>query len=482
MQIWLGVENFAKIEHAKVCMNRYTLLVGQNNSGKTFLMQLMQGVTAKLASLIRVDVMDIFFHEHAGEYDSYMLSSKNIELFVSYLNEKLSKEKNHIVREIFGKDISIDQLYMDISMTEDVFYMLYIFDGSKNYVKNIGTMIDAKLMHDFGDLFSESYPSRIYVINKIERNREINTLFVGSAGSDHFDLKMIAYDFVDKVLNMNSLFLPSSRTGLLLLYRDFFVNKTDYAISYGMGEGRILNNRDMYGGLTKPTYEFLRFLQMYSESKNEKEVFKEELQFFEDHVIDGHINVDNQKIFFYHSQNDTYETPMYLASSMINETAPIAMAVMSARQYRRLVIDEIEASLHPEKQLELVRFLNRIYRKGMSLIVSTHSDTFVSKMNNLYLLSQYKQRLNQSDSETLQETCSEDGSEMTKILKKMGLELDDLIDAEDLYVYEFVIQPGGKSVVKEIYGEEKTGFQFDLFTDSAMKIYQENLKIGELPL
>ncbi len=25
MQIWLGVENFAKIEHAKVCMNRYTI-------------------------------------------------------------------------------------------------------------------------------------------------------------------------------------------------------------------------------------------------------------------------------------------------------------------------------------------------------------------------------------------------------------------------------------------------------------------------
>ena len=61
MQIWLGVENFAKIEHAKVCMNRYTLLVGQNNSGKTFLMQLMQGVTSKLASLMDVDVMDVFF-------------------------------------------------------------------------------------------------------------------------------------------------------------------------------------------------------------------------------------------------------------------------------------------------------------------------------------------------------------------------------------------------------------------------------------
>ena len=43
MQIWFEVENFAKIEHARICINSYTVLVGPNNSGKTFLMQLVQG-------------------------------------------------------------------------------------------------------------------------------------------------------------------------------------------------------------------------------------------------------------------------------------------------------------------------------------------------------------------------------------------------------------------------------------------------------
>ena len=44
MYFFVGVENFAKIEMAKVCTNSYTLLVGPNNSGKTFLMQLVQGL------------------------------------------------------------------------------------------------------------------------------------------------------------------------------------------------------------------------------------------------------------------------------------------------------------------------------------------------------------------------------------------------------------------------------------------------------
>lgn len=44
MHFWIGVENFAKIESIKVCIDNYTLFVGFNNSGKTFLMQLIQGL------------------------------------------------------------------------------------------------------------------------------------------------------------------------------------------------------------------------------------------------------------------------------------------------------------------------------------------------------------------------------------------------------------------------------------------------------
>lgn len=468
MQIWLGVENFAKIESARVCINRYTLLVGQNNSGKTFLMQLIQGVLEKIIFLIDTDVLDILSNESVEEYDSYILTSNNIAKFVQYLNDKFQKEKDHIVREIFGKDIPIGKLYIDISMSEDIIYTLYILDGLKYNRKNAEEIIEAEWIHRMGNLFLKRDQGKIFVLDEIEKKNEtFHTILAGIGAAD--SLIDIVCDSLDKILNLKSLFLPASRTGLLLLYREFFVNKTDYAISYEIGESRTLKNNESYGGLTKSVYEFLRFLQRYSENKYRKEVFKKELQFFEDHVIEGHINIDSQKVFFYQSKDDENETPMYLSSSMINETAPIAMAIISDEGYRRLIVDEIEASMHPEKQLEIVRFLNRMYRKGMSLVVSTHSDTFVSKINNLYILSHYKQQL-------------KDDNMMADILNTLGLNMEDLINVEDLCVYEFVIQPNGKSLVKEIKGNEKTGFQFDLFTDSAMKIYDENLRIGELQL
>ena len=66
------------------------------------------------------------------------------------------------------------------------------------------------------------------------------------------------------------------------------------------------------------------------------------------------------------------------------------------------------------------------------------------------------------------------------ILDKMGLEKEDLMSPDKLFVYEFVSQSNGKSIVKEIPGDSKAGFQFDLFTDSAMHLYNEALKIGEI--
>ena len=154
---------------------------------------------------------------------------------------------------------------------------------------------------------------------------------------------------------------------------------------------------------------------------------------------------------------------MYLASSMINEIAPLELVLTGSEEYECLIIDEVEASLHPEKQMELARFLNRLSNKGMKLILSTHSDTFVSKVNNLYILSRMVK-----------------DSGRTNSIRKLRLEQEELIDPEKLHVYEFVSQSNGKSVVKEIIGDSQTGFQFDLFTESAMQLYEEALKLGEV--
>lgn len=461
MHIWIGVENFAKIESAKICIDNYTVLVGQNNSGKTFLMQLVQGVSKKLTYFLDEEIMNTISDNEEGAVKEYIINSQNIEKLVSYINSKLFLEKETIVREIFGKEISIGKLYIDIQIEMNIAYNIFMYDVSRrDEINNIEyyTQNTEKFVID---LMESMQAGMVCIVNKENTKKKDVKLM-----SVHFSFSQDEVGILKKalgsIIELESLFLPASRTGLLLLYRDFFANRTDNELSFTIKNDKMIEKRESNANLTKPVYEFLRFLQTYSERDDSKEAFKKELQFFEEHLIEGHISVNKQGVFSYRTQNEKEGVPMYLASSMINEVAPLVLAITSQNKYGRLIIDEVEASLHPQKQLELVRFLNRLNNKGMKLIISTHSDTFVSKLNNIYILSEMIK------------------SEGDDVLKQFGLEREDLVSPEKLFVYEVVNQPNGMSVVREIKPDKKMGYQFDLFTDSAIHLYEEAAKLGEM--
>lgn len=460
MHIWIGVENFVKIETAKICVDNYTVLVGPNNSGKTFLMQLVQGVNKKLSSLIDKTLINILSVKGTEEYKEYVLSSENVGELIEHINTKLAIEKENIVKEIFGKEIPIEKLYVDIMMEEGTEYSIVMLDvAQENFINTVKKITD-KFESIVVELVNRVNRGLVCLVLKKSQDGKVKkTLSVhGSFIEDKVKLFKLAFG---SIFDQESLFLPASRTGLLLLYREFFANKTDNELSFTVMDNGVVESKENFASLTKPIYEFLRFLQTYSEQEEERKRYSEELTFFEEHLIEGHINVDKQGVFSYSVKDENDRVPMYLASSMINEVAPLVLAITSQNRYERLIIDEVEASLHPQKQLELVRFLNRLNNKGMQLIVSTHSDTFVSKLNNLYVLS---------------EMVKTNGYD---ILEQFSLEKEDLVSPEKLFVYEFVNQPNGKSIVKEIKADKKMGYQFDLFTASALHLYEEATKLGE---
>ena len=65
MRIWFEVKNFARIKEAKVCVNKYSVLVGPNNCGKTFLMQLIEGINSYWNKLIDDYAMNTLLYEES---------------------------------------------------------------------------------------------------------------------------------------------------------------------------------------------------------------------------------------------------------------------------------------------------------------------------------------------------------------------------------------------------------------------------------
>lgn len=457
MKIWIGVENFAKIKTAKICVDKYTLLVGPNNCGKTYLMQLINGVNDSWNMLVDRNVEETWKDESTKGCKKYVLSQENIEKFEEELNKKLYKEKEEIVKRTFEKNIPVDNLYIDFLLEQEEKYVIYQTADVSKIPKILREKVDDKPVWDMLKSVRDYY---VEIITRVKKNSQ-EIIWASVYGEKKQSRDYIA-DEIIALLQERSIFMPSSRSGLMLLYREFFAHKTDNAI-LNLNKMKGLNsNSENTMNLTQPLYRFLRFLQTYGESEYARERFKEELKFFDSKIIEGHIT-ETQQGFLYESEQGGEVVPMYLTSAMVNEVAPLYLALTSANLYTRITIDEIEASLHPEKQREMVRFMNRIYNKGLKIIVSTHSDTFVSRLNNLVNLAEYVERTEDEDA------C-----------KKIGVESSDLISSKKLFVYEFVKQENGKSVIEERKFHKGLGYQFDLFTDSALEIYNEAVKLGEI--
>lgn len=454
MQMWLTINNFAKIEYAKACVNKFTLLVGPNNCGKTFLMQLIEGINDYWNILIDESVMNTLLIDDLPEYKGYELSKYNLDEFLNKLNNNIYKQKENIISEIFKREIPIQNLSVDIQLEENEEYLMYHIDKTQaldQLPKNVGNSPNfiGAVMLGHENTAIECMIKKTYD----KPNGEFAEAIIGPR------LKYCESNMVN-LLQKGSLFMPASRSGLMMLYREYFANKTDDNILVQTNTQRTENVGTT--NLTTPVYRFLRFLQTYTEDERIKKKFEKELEFYDNNIIEGHINAKTQQGLAYNA-NSGEAVPMYLASAMVNEVAPIYLATTSTSFYDRFIIDEIEASLHPEKQMELVRFLNRLYNKGKSFVISTHSDTFVSQINNLSILAEYVGK-----------------TKDTEAVSKFGIEMEDMVSQKDLFVYEFIKKNNGKSEVKERKFNEKLGYQFDLFTNTALKLYDEAVKLGDI--
>lgn len=426
MILHLIIKNFGRVESADISLNNMVVFVGNNNSGKTLVMQLIYGIIKELRN-IPVPVSGIKQSDLNGQYlircDQDWF--KEVEL---QINRYLAENKSRFIEDIFGSSISTEEIKIALEGAESAYFVSSISEYRNREAgdQKKGINIDI-LQYENGENI-KSFERQIWDLDSLD-----------DAIKDSLEAVWRIILSGEITMDSRQIFLPASRSGLQLLYKHYFVGEAE-------------------GNLVLPIKDFLRFLQLYSEDKRLHESRKALIEFGEKHLLQGRVVQKGDETFY----ADMYETrvvPLYIASSMIHELTPFIKALSATQQVDWLYCDEVENSLHPLLQSEMARWLIRMANAGMHVIISTHSDTMASRLNNLFMLKQLDRR--KADYGMLSEL---------KLMEADLLHPD--IGAD---VYEFRNEGRGKTAVEklEFISYPLIGYDFELFGKNLDRLYEE---------
>ena len=428
MRILIGVSNFGKIKSAEIDVSNFAVFVGENDTGKSSLLMLTYGLLQRLPKL------EILVDDYEITENTKIELERGTEWFSDYekkVNMYLDKNKENIIEDIFRRPISIGSIYIKIADIDEKIKIQFNGQGGpENTIDN--SQKDSE------------YPkksSRIQLYIEKQRSETNEILYSSRVSftinqSKEFIKLYVEREVTGLIWNLfmgrkEVLFLPDSKAGIQLLYKYFFAEREKKPTAKsGRNKEKVQENELK---LPSPVYDFFEFLLKYTPNNKAIKDNSKLIAFIEGHLINGRLQQKGDETVYIHEDTDK-DIPLYACSSAINELAPIIKALTGAADYQYFFYDAVETCLDLRKQKEMARLLMRLNNSGKRLIISTHSDTMTSEINQLVQLSH--------------RNCTE--KEKQKKLDKLNLTDEDLPKSENIHIYQFLNQGDGTSVVNEL--------------------------------
>ncbi len=154
------------------------------------------------------------------------------------------------------------------------------------------------------------------------------------------------------------------------------------------------------------------------------------------------------------------DLPLVRTSSMVSEMAPIVLWLKHVvNTGDLLILEEPESHLHPASQRRMAEALAMLVRRGVQVLITTHSDYLLSQLTNLTRLGAL------------------DGRKRSEF----GYGEDAYLKAKEIGAYWFDLNPDvGGTRVKELPITVEDGIPEDSFTEFVENLYDESVRLQHL--
>lgn len=454
------VEDFGKIRDVELEMKQMMMFVGDNNSGKSYLMSLLWGLLSDGSEmLIRLTghVMNLKLYEECEHYvierisageKKWSISQEWYEKFWRLLNCCIEQNKDQFVSDIFNKDMHIGKLKLEVEGLGDLKIEIETEYGKEGrgglgneeveyeYKKTLWIYISQTTKSGISikdDYMSQSKQYVEFILRVLLR------YWIGWYKRVHL--------IFDKTRKNSIVFLPSSRTGFVLsknlltnnIYENNF-NRFNHVIQEDMQE-----EQNSY--FTKPIISFLKMLNNIGDKEGGSYELEQLAGFIEQTILHGQIEIQNamSKSFMYRSETLSNPIQMYLASAIVTEISPLYLLCKYRYPMSQMFIEEPEMCMHPKLQTFIARILVRLCKTGIPVTMTTHSDIIIQHINNML-------RVKKSDKKQ-------------ELMDKYKIEEQDLLDAEEIGVYQFTCQGNDSPQIVELKAGE-LGFETTTFSNA----------------
>lgn len=336
----INIQNVDNLENVQIEVSPFTIFTGENNSGKTVVMNIIYGLSRLCRDIIKKGDKNSFEYEvcrnfirDLKESGEGFIDSEFGNIFCKFFNVSLLQNKEYFFNKVFN--VSIENNYKRFEDTQIFLSEYKIFPKIYLFVDDFCDEI--VIEGDFVKIPRSFFDDEDFLIELMCS-------------------KVIDDGFSD-IVQRKPVFMPSGRS-TFLCYSDIFKNLKYKNLSID----DFINN-----------IENLEF--------SENGVYSSIHNFIEEDVIKGTFTRDSYK-----SHLNNIEIPISMASDFVREIAPLVLFLKSKERFTSFFIEEIETHLNLKLQRSIVSALIRIINSGTSIFMSTNSSVILEQICNFILL------------------------------------------------------------------------------------------------
>ncbi|MDD9843674.1 MAG: AAA family ATPase [Thaumarchaeota archaeon] len=485
LELDVDIADFGPISRGRFKIKPLTILIGPNNSGKTYAAMLVHTVfTSHMATAaywfmprhVKSQILKPEFRSMAREVDRLLGKKPNgngYAVIPSGLVNKIYKMIFQNVETHFSQALANNFGLKPHSLVRiGASSSKLSIRSNNNFSATISKKTNAIHSHQQCEYLIKRKTDRFLIRPSHMEDPKfdkfvslINTRSYGAIGQISKDLPRGAEDGTIALLTLmlhilymsgehipfRSYYFPAARSGIMQAYR---------AVVSGSKQPRVPSSDQTTPSEVSGVLSSFVASVLNTEPKNSA-AFRPvgesvESQLFEGEMLVSNPAIGTPEIFYRFMKRDI---PAHIFSSSIAEISPLSMFLRSDLQKGdMLIIEEPDAHLHPANQLILAKHLVSLIRRGVRILLTTHSVFFLEQLSIFVKL----------------------GSLTSEQRKRHGRGADDFLLDDEVAPFVFKKISKGNHTIKEIPHSATEGISQEEFVSIDIDMYNMDLNIDDM--